>query len=104
MARNGRSDNRSVEAFGVEGVKKTITPKVEHKTITIKAYRGVDGLPTCASDFNKGQVCLFCMSSRLGASLICNMLEKPLFHDEKREYINPLDGCLVWSAEIESPQ
>ena len=75
----------------------------EQRTITVTAYRTPDGKPTCATDFDAGEVCVMLRSTRWGLADVCaldvdkgrktNGLQRD---DGGNGYLIPCDGCIVW--------
>jgi hypothetical protein len=81
----------------------------ETKTIKITAYRDSKGNPTCAKNFETGQVCLFYRTQRLGCNETCALAERAGKYNQsmsRRENGNgsliPLSNCPIWSQEIKN--
>jgi hypothetical protein len=76
---------------------------IEKRWVPIMAYRTPDGTPTCAVDFDAGEVCVMLRSTRWGLADVC-----ALDVDKGRKtnglqrdaggtgYLIPCDGCIVW--------
>lgn len=81
---------------------------IEQKNITVLAYRDSGGNPTCAANFETGEVCVFYRTQRFGCHETC------VFGDAGGRYseglkrrkdgngsLIPLSRCPIWGAEVE---
>ena len=78
----------------------------EQRTITITAYRTPDGRPTCAVDFEAGEVCSLLQSTRWGLADVCALQpdygrNTALLHRSHggTGYLVPCAECIVWGGE-----
>jgi len=80
---------------------------IERTSIDVVRYRDGDGHPTCAKNFNAGEVCIFYATQKLGCHETCWFADKdsrrwvPL-ERRKDEYgtLIPLASCPIWKGEI----
>lgn len=74
----------------------------EQRTITVTAYRTPNGEPTCATDFDAGEVCQFLTTRKMGLVDVCALCRGDIQRDnDGRGYLVPVDGCPVWT-EVQS--
>ena len=75
----------------------------EEKTITVKAYRDKDGLPTCAVDFRTGEFCQFLRVTRFGILHVCAIDQSDGLwrRGGKGEgSLIPCEKCIAWKGEL----
>ena len=73
----------------------------EFATITMLRYRDPSGRPTCAADFDKGDVCRFYGTQRLSTHEVCFACgdkSRRVWEGMPRidGYLRPLKDCPVW--------
>lgn len=75
----------------------------ETTSLTVVRYRTKDGLPTCAANFETGEVCMFYATQRFGCSETCLFSDKSdriwqsmARRDQGRGTLIPLATCPVW--------
>jgi len=44
---------------------------METKELQVRVYRSPEGVPTCARDFEDGEVCVFLQTARMGKLEVC---------------------------------
>ena len=73
----------------------------ETRTIEVKAYRcKQENMPTCARDFNRGEVCQFMHTHRLGTLDVCGVTGDVIDRDQGGDgWLRPVDGCIVWGEQ-----
>lgn len=76
------------------------------KTLQVKAYVTPDGTPTCAIDFEKGDVCQFYRTTGFGCRETCVFAQSNghCFQTLKRRnggegFLVPLDCCPIWKTQ-----
>jgi hypothetical protein len=78
------------------------------KKIEVEIYVDKQGAPTCASNFETGEVCIFYRTTKFGAIETCS------FADNSGRYASPLERknngegslipgkfCKVWMPDVE---
>jgi hypothetical protein len=78
-------------------------------SIEVVAYRDKDGNPCCASDFKKGEVCVFYRSYRFGCGETCVFAETGAYKRQQEMQrrgedglgtLIPLPQCPVWAGKL----
>ncbi len=69
--------------------------------IEIKEYRSPIGNPTCALNFNTGEVCVFHRTTRMGTTDICALSDGYLDRQGTGDlgYLVPCKECIVWNVK-----
>lgn len=77
---------------------------METTTLTIKRFRDKEGNPTCARNFQTGEVCQFFTTTRFGSIEMCGYLNDAEHIDEVLErrngslgYLIPSRTCPLWN-------
>ena len=74
----------------------------EQRTITITAYRTPEGAPTCAVNFDAGEVCKLLQTTRYGMTEVCALQTGRRVGLDRgmggNGYLIPCAECIVWSA------
>ena len=81
----------------------------EYATIKVAKYRDADGLPTCASNFDTGEVCRFYAAQKFGQHETCFVAgdKSSKFWEGLNRRGNwlgsliPMKDCPVWPATEE---
>lgn len=80
---------------------------IESATIPVVKYRDDKGRPTCARNFNTGEVCQFYRTQRFGLNDTCLFSDMSGRYwrtmdryDNSFGYLIPLDNCPLWKDEI----
>ena len=74
------------------------------KTIEVAAYQNKDGLPSCADNFDTGEVCIFYRCQKFGTWETCVFAREGLKglneHLQRRDggkgLLIPLKDCIIW--------
>lgn len=75
---------------------------IEKRMIAVTAYRTPDGKPTCATNFDTGEICQFVKTRKFGLVEVCTVRGRDIHRDDGgRGYLVPAAGCPVW-AEVQS--
>jgi hypothetical protein len=67
----------------------------EITSINIERFRTPEGFPTCARDFESGQVCKFLTSQKFGFVDVCFFTGAELVRVNDA-YLAPCNDCVVW--------
>jgi hypothetical protein len=73
------------------------------KTFEITVYEDKNGEPTCATNFDTGEVCIFYQTARCGTLETCMFMVNPRGCMSRRGpdgdgSLIPHDGCPIWGT------
>jgi len=64
--------------------------------LKVHRYRTPEGQPTCAINFEKGDVCMFYRTQRFGTFEVCEFASKRI--ERPKDYLAPVDNCPIWKG------
>ena len=83
-----------------------MTKNSEQFYLVITRYRDKNGLPTCAINFETGDICIFYRTQRVGVNETCVFTEDYGHYQEKltrrdggEGSLIPLKQCPIWERE-----
>lgn len=75
---------------------------IEKRMIAVTAYRTPGGEPTCATNFDTGEVCQFLTTRQFGLVEVCAVFGEDIkrTHSGKKYlgYLTPVNCCPVWAG------
>jgi hypothetical protein len=75
-----------------------MTSSIVHKRISLNGYLTPLNRPTCAINWEKGQICPLLRTTLFGTQEVCAIAEGKLYRDNGGDgYLLPDPACPVWS-------
>lgn len=74
------------------------------KTLNIKTYTDPIGRPTCAINFQTGEVCQFMMTKKFGQECVCFFQSQERYaklhrYDNDDGFLEPCIECPLWNEK-----